>query len=68
MEYSNSINIFTRCMKYFPKNKEPYLLKSIASIQGAASTSENNDMVNVDDPKKRKKIEQAIRYLNQAIV
>ena len=51
----------------FKKNKEPYLLQIISLINSVTYADNNNDIINVDIPQKRKAILKAIKVLNGAI-
>ena len=51
----------------FKKNKEPYLLQIISLINSVTYADNNNDIINVDLPQKRKVILKAIKVLNSAI-
>lgn len=51
----------------FKKNKEPYLLQVISLITSVTYHCQNNDIINVDFPAKRKTLSQAIKILNLAI-
>jgi tetratricopeptide (TPR) repeat protein len=50
----------------FKKNKEPYLLQIISLIK-SVTYADNNDIINVDIPSKRKAILKAIKVLNIGI-
>lgn len=51
----------------FQKNKEPYLLQVISIITSVTYSDNNNDIINVDLPHKRKAVNQAVKVLNLAI-
>ena len=51
----------------FKKNKEPFLLQVISVISSVTYSDNNNEIINVDFPNKRRSINNAIKVLNHAI-
>lgn len=51
----------------FKKNKEPYLLQIISIISSSTYSENYNEIIDVDFPNKRKKVNSAIKVLNSAI-
>ena len=51
----------------FQKNKEPYLLQVISLVSSVTHQHQNNDIINVDSPQKRKILQSAIKVLDSAI-